>query len=151
MSNKQITITLYYTNWCKYCVEFKPVWEQIKNTNFDTMSELQNIKIIFNSIDKTSDSSPIYINNKQVDGFPTIKIEYDDKEYNFREFDNYSREYSSFIQFIKDLTSNKVIYSMMGGRKKSNEEKYRTKYHKYKTMYAGLLNKYKIIKNNIIN
>ena len=80
MSN--ITVTLYYADWCGHCVKFKPEWEKFK---IDAAKN--NIKTESYSSDEIGDKT-ILIEGKPFRGFPSIKIDVNkngtkyDKEYN---------------------------------------------------------------------
>jgi len=52
-------ITLYYTNWCSHCSEFKPIWFKLKNK----------LSIPAYEVDCS------YMENPPVNKFPTIMLE----------------------------------------------------------------------------
>lgn len=57
-------IVLFYANWCGACKQFKPTWEQFKQTN------KSNIKII--DIDCDLDNHKELCRTQNIEGYPTV-------------------------------------------------------------------------------
>ena len=80
-------VTLYYANWCGHCKQFKPTWDALKKV-FDQ-----------NNIDHTEYEDPKdekIIQEAGVEGFPTIRIEKDNEEYEY----NGGRDANSIIHEV---------------------------------------------------
>lgn len=76
--SKEATLFFFYTTWCPYCKVSRPEWDKlIKQTN----GVVKNTKIIFRDIDcdKNSDLADKY----KVEGYPTIKLIYNNKIYDY--------------------------------------------------------------------
>ena len=116
----KITVTLYWAEWCKYCTEFKPIWEELKNK----VSEDKDIasKIEFKDFEESRDKEE----TKNINGFPTIFI--GDEQYN---------EQRTLLNLMS--TIKKKLNIQNGG----DQDNYFYKYLKYKTKYYNLLKNYK--------
>ena len=72
------TLYLFYTTWCPYCKVSRPQWDKLKE---QTGGVIKNTKIIFREID--CDKNPDIADKYKVDGYPTIKLIYNDKIYDY--------------------------------------------------------------------
>ena len=77
-STKEATLYLFYTTWCPYCKVSRPEWDKLKE---QTGGVVKNTKIIFREIDCDKNSDIAY--KYKVDGYPTIKLIYNDKIYDY--------------------------------------------------------------------
>lgn len=75
---KEATLYLFYTTWCPYCKVSRPQWDKLKE---QTGGVVKNTKIIFREID--CDKNPDIADKYKVDGYPTIKLIYNDKIYDY--------------------------------------------------------------------
>jgi len=116
--NGEPRVTLYYADWCGHCQRFKPEWNKFKSSSKGIIceeyedSQLQRMK------------NPL-INGKPIQGFPTIKIEVNNREY---EYDG-ERDAKSLKRFVDKLSG------QQGG---SMIDPYESKYKKYKAKYLAL-------------
>ena len=69
-----IKVTLYHANWCGHCKTFMPTWDALKKV-FDK----NNIK----HAELESVSNVEEVKNAGVNGFPTIRISKDNKDYDY--------------------------------------------------------------------
>ena len=72
MSNTKVT--LYHADWCGHCKNFMPTWNALKKI-FDQ----NNVKYDEYESDKNIEE----IKNANVNGFPTIRISKNNKEYDY--------------------------------------------------------------------
>ncbi len=77
-NSSEATLYLFYTTWCPYCKVSKPEWENLKNQTGGVVKET---KIIFREID--CDKNPEIADKYKVDGYPTIKLIYNNKIYDY--------------------------------------------------------------------
>jgi thiol-disulfide isomerase/thioredoxin len=83
MTDQDITqkyVTLYYADWCGHCQTFKPEWFKFKAAYNKYKDEIKNkykMELIINEYE--NDEYPEKATNDNVEGFPTIKIKYNDK------------------------------------------------------------------------
>lgn len=75
---KEATLYLFYTTWCPYCKVSRPQWDKLKE---QTGGVVKNTKIIFREID--CDKNTDIADKFKVDGYPTIKLIYNDKIYDY--------------------------------------------------------------------
>jgi glutaredoxin len=80
-------ITLYYANWCGHCKNFKPTWKALK-----PLFEKNNID--YAEYEEGSDEK--IIQAAGVEGFPTIRIEKNNEEYEY----NGNRDVDSIIHEV---------------------------------------------------
>lgn len=80
-SDKELTMALFYAEWCGHCKNFKPDWEKVKNQLDQTRINGVKINMVSIDCDKEGDLAKQY----DVADFPTIKcitkdkvIEYDE-------------------------------------------------------------------------
>jgi protein disulfide-isomerase A1 len=67
-------VTLYYADWCGHCKDFKPTWAALKN-----LFKKNNV----NHAEFEDGQHEQIIQKAGVEGFPTIKIEKDNEEYEY--------------------------------------------------------------------
>ena len=73
-------VTLYYADWCSHCVKFKPEWFKFKSVYNKVKQEIKDkykTELIINEYENETNGDKIKEAN--VDGFPTIKITYNNK------------------------------------------------------------------------
>jgi len=73
-------VTLYYADWCGHCKTFKPEWFKFKSAYNKVKQEIKEkygIELVINEYE--NDANPEKATQAGVDGFPTIKIKYNDK------------------------------------------------------------------------
>jgi thiol-disulfide isomerase/thioredoxin len=97
--SKPIKITLYHANWCHYCVEFMDEWNIMSN------NEKAKSLIDFEAIEENEMSGSPKINDEEVSGYPTIKIELMDSEYNYQGNRDKSDIYDFLINELKKKVS----------------------------------------------
>lgn len=78
-NNHIVNVTLFHANWCKHCVDFKPMWDKIVH---DASHLIKLNSYEESQIDKL-DTKTKTINGGAIDGFPTIKINVMNNEYNY--------------------------------------------------------------------
>ena len=72
-------VTFYYADWCGHCKTFKPEWFKLKSAYNKVKKDIINkykVELILNEYDDTSQDE---ISKAGIEGFPTIKIKYNDK------------------------------------------------------------------------
>jgi hypothetical protein len=103
-SGKQIRITLFHANWCGHCTRFMPTWETMK-------ADKDSKKIIdFQDHEESSignlDESVRTIDGKDVRsfGYPSIKINVNDKEYVYEGQRTVDDIYGSILEELKKMS-----------------------------------------------
>lgn len=88
-SGKKYIIKLYFTNWCHFCEQFKPIWNKLKS-KFSNNFEFMDVNC--------TNNSP---NLPYVEGYPTISIFNinNDHLYNYEE----DRTYQSMESYLNLL------------------------------------------------
>ena len=81
-------LKLFYADWCPHCVDFKPIWNKIKN---------QHTNIDFVNVDCTNNSPQV----PYVKGFPTIAL-LDSNERFIETYEN-DRSYEDFNSYVENL------------------------------------------------
>tara|TARA_B100001093_G_C26831869_1_gene1016524 strand:- start:1346 stop:1831 length:486 start_codon:yes stop_codon:yes gene_type:complete len=78
--NDKKTATLYYfyTTWCPHCKIANP---ELKSLKTETKGKINNVNIIFKDIDCDHDAETA--DKFNVNGYPTIKLVYDNKIYDY--------------------------------------------------------------------
>ena len=77
-TNDKIDIYFFYTEWCPYCKKAKPEWDKFCSVMKNKYSE-SNYTIDYFEID--CDKNQTLANKFNVEGYPTIKIDYNNKIY----------------------------------------------------------------------
>ena len=73
-------VTLFYANWCGHCHQFLPQWKLFMAAYEKSKDEIKNkykIELITNDYEDSANPQKAIESN--VDGFPTILIQYNDK------------------------------------------------------------------------
>jgi thiol-disulfide isomerase/thioredoxin len=85
MANKKIniTVTLYYANWCGHCKNMAPEWKKIKSELANDLGDI-NTNICATVENFELKKYPELFQQLNIIGYPTIKIKHDDTiiEYN---------------------------------------------------------------------
>lgn len=77
-NTKEATLYFFYTTWCPYCKVSRPEWDKLIE---QTGGVVKSTKIIFRDID--CDKNPDIADRYKVDGYPTIKLIYNNKIYDY--------------------------------------------------------------------
>ena len=139
IEKKNVLITLFYMNECMHCKMFKEEWdilnEKIKNNNYD----ITKMNITSQSLESHEHSTKIKkeINGKPIQGYPTIKIDINDKQYEYKG----PRTANKILEYLEtnQIETNQIEENQTGG----NNIDYRRKYKKYKHKYVNLLQRKK--------
>lgn len=110
MSNKPVKVTLFHANWCGHCQNFMPIWnEMVENKNANKNIEFLSIESA--ELDSLTDKEK-QINGEEIQGFPTIKITINNRDYNYQGTRETNDIYSFIIKKIKqgqDISENSEI------------------------------------------
>ena len=90
LDDKKTTFTLYYVEWCPHCQVVKPEWEKLENDE-----ELKHINIVKINCEENEE----IVNEKNIEGFPTILLTHNGKETGY----NGGREYADFKNYLQNL------------------------------------------------
>jgi protein disulfide-isomerase len=89
-----VHLTLYHADWCGHCQKFKPIWFEVKE------KFKNNKKFKFDEVEETQMNGKLpKINNKEIRGFPTIKVVNGNTEAEY----GGNRDLETFISFINAL------------------------------------------------
>tara|TARA_B100000902_G_C27188359_1_gene852562 strand:- start:356 stop:673 length:318 start_codon:yes stop_codon:yes gene_type:complete len=99
-------VTLFYADWCSHCTRFKPTWDALKKV-FDSNN------VEYSEYEESKDQK--FVEASGVEGFPTIKIEKDNQEYEY----NGKRD-------VNDILHEVLPNLQIGG---NITKKYKIKYH----------------------
>ena len=88
--NDEIIFTLYYVDWCPHCQVVKPEWKKLEKDE-----ELKHITIVKINCEENEE----IVNEKSIEGFPTILLTHNGKETGY----NGAREYSDFKNYLQNL------------------------------------------------
>ena len=129
-------ITLYHSDWCSHCKEFKPIWNQLKESLSN--SNINNKQIEFIEYEYPNDL--VSFLKEGVEEFPTIKISKNNNSYEYKGD-------TTFDSIKKELLDDNLI-TQSGGfnniqtktHKNKFEDKMKEKYLKYKKKYQELKN-----------
>ena len=89
-----ITVTFLFANWCHHCMTFKSEWATLKSKSAE-----HGIKCV--EYEDTDPTMPSDLRNK-IQGYPTIIINIDDKEYDY----NGKRTADSIIEYVNSNKGN---------------------------------------------
>ena len=89
----KVNVTFYYANWCGHCMEFKPIYNEVKEF-FSNNSDVNFIEKEDSDIVKTDT-----INGKPIYAYPSIKINTNNNEFQF----NGDRTKEGLISEINNL------------------------------------------------
>ena len=81
---KEATIYFFFADWCPHCKKAKPSWEEFKN-NYEGKN-VNGYKLNIVNVDCTNSEDPQtanMIDRYDVKSYPTIKIQFGDKIYEF--------------------------------------------------------------------
>ena len=90
---KNIELNLFYTKWCKYSMEFMPMWNKLN-------SVLKDEPIKLNTIDCDENKELCKQNN--VNSFPTLILKVNNKTYIY----NHQRNFYTIILWIRNKIHN---------------------------------------------
>ena len=79
-NGEDILVMYFYTEWCPYCKRAKPEWNEFKSY-VDNKNKSIDYKI--NLVSINCDESKNIANKYEIDGYPTIKLIYKKKSYDF--------------------------------------------------------------------
>jgi thiol-disulfide isomerase/thioredoxin len=89
--NNMAKLKLFYVKWCKYCTEFKPIFEG----KLKELIESSNIPVILEAIDR--DKNKELANEYGVTSYPTLILEVNNTPYKYEGV----REPEKIVKFIK--------------------------------------------------
>lgn len=75
---KSATMYFFYTNWCPHCKNAKPEWQALQS---EVNGTIKGKTIVFESVD--CDKNTALADKFKVEGYPTIKLVYDNKIYDY--------------------------------------------------------------------
>ncbi len=101
---KNITLSLYYANWCGYSRMFLPDWEKIKtmmvcDENKKLLDNVYNVKATYNQYEV--DKDPQEFNEQHIQYYPSLRVTYQD----VFSGDRYKKNYEDIIKFINSYIS----------------------------------------------
>jgi hypothetical protein len=99
-SSKPIKITLFHMTDCIHCDNFKPEWEKLSST---PQKNIAFADFESGSMGNMSDQNQT-INGVPIMGYPTIKIEVLDKEYDYGD----KRDQTTILEFVRDKLKNRI-------------------------------------------
>ena len=91
---KNATLYFFYTNWCPHCKKAQPEWLKLKDT---TQGSVKGINIVFKEIDCDKDTN--LADKFKVNGYPTIKLVYDNKIYDY----DAKPDEDTLVQFLNSV------------------------------------------------
>jgi thiol-disulfide isomerase/thioredoxin len=74
-NNNECVVALFYADWCPHCVQFKPIFQQAKETMENkpcTASQLKGKSLRFEKVDCVA--YPDLAKEYNVNGYPTVKL-----------------------------------------------------------------------------
>lgn len=79
-NNNDVIIYFFFTEWCPYCKKALPEWEKFTEyiDSINTSNDY-NVKLINVDCDKDKKTADKY----KIEGYPTIKLIYKNKEYDY--------------------------------------------------------------------
>jgi thiol-disulfide isomerase/thioredoxin len=84
-SDKTPELMFFYADWCGHCKKAKPEWESTKEYLHNNLINSHRVFCVeYNCSEKTPETAQI-LNKYKIDGFPTIKLQYDNTIYEFNE------------------------------------------------------------------
>lgn len=112
-------VILYYANWCGLCTTFKPIWDDLKE------SQMQKQDIEFHDVEASVIDDETA---KNLVGYPTIIVLCNNTQSEYKG----PRTKDSLLEYVT-----KIIEE----QKRKNTEKYQNKYYKYKSKYINIKKK----------
>tara|TARA_B100000900_G_scaffold415431_1_gene445271 strand:+ start:3417 stop:3902 length:486 start_codon:yes stop_codon:yes gene_type:complete len=79
-NSEDILVMHFYTDWCPYCKKAKPEWSKFENY---VNNKNKSIDYTINLTSVNCDENKNIADKYQVDGYPTIKLLYKNKVYDF--------------------------------------------------------------------
>ena len=112
LKKNNIILILFHATWCGHCLNFKPIWENLKNNH---PKGIQFGEVEHNEMNEYKYSK----NEKQIEGYPTLRLYYKDKllkEYDGeRNFEDIYKYLEEFIRKNKKISRNNMV--IMSSRK----------------------------------
>lgn len=99
-SEKPVKITLFHAEWCGHCVDFKPTWEKMKESK-EAWKNIEFEEHEAGTLGSLSENEK-KVNGEDIIGFPTIRINIFEKEYNYKG----SRDQDEIFGFVLDHLKN---------------------------------------------
>lgn len=93
LSKPELTVSLFYTDWCGYSRQFLPEWEKLASTKFTKYVNFEKFEC---------DQSQNICTANEITGYPTIKFTKSDGT-SFRLPNNVARNAPSITNFIEQL------------------------------------------------
>tara|TARA_B110001452_G_scaffold179773_1_gene150923 strand:- start:2493 stop:2993 length:501 start_codon:yes stop_codon:yes gene_type:complete len=75
-----VLIILFYTEWCPYCKKAMPEWDKFEKY-VNNLNNSNNYSIVLSKID--CDKKPEVAEKYNIEGYPTIKLLYKGKTYDY--------------------------------------------------------------------
>ena len=79
-NSEDILVMYFYTEWCPYCKKAKPEWNKFESY---VNNKNKNIDYSINLVSVNCDESKSIADKYEVDGYPTVKLIYKNKVYDF--------------------------------------------------------------------
>ena len=79
-NSEDILVMYFYTEWCPYCKKAKPEWDKFQSY---VDNKNKSIDYTINLVSVNCDESKSIADKYEVDGYPTIKLIYKNKVYDF--------------------------------------------------------------------
>ena len=90
----EATLYYFYTTWCPYCKVSKPEWNKLKENSGGV---IKSTRIIFKEVDCDKDNN--LADKYEVTGYPTIKLIYNNKIYNY----DAKPSYDTLTEFLNSV------------------------------------------------
>lgn len=111
----KIGITLLHAHWCGHCINFMDEWNKMKNN--EKANKIIKLREFEESEIKESDEKLMTINGKEISGYPTIKINILNREYDYKG----ERKEEEIYKFIFEKLKKRVKYDDMKKNNKKSE------------------------------
>ena len=79
-NSEDILVMYFYTEWCPYCKKAKPEWNKFESY---VNNKNKNIDYTINLVSVNCDESKSIADKYEIDGYPTIKLIYNNKVHDF--------------------------------------------------------------------
>jgi thiol-disulfide isomerase/thioredoxin len=146
----EISVGLYYADWCPHCRSFYPKDEsgrplELSEIKDNKEESWQEIKQKLTKVDgykvtcyNKSEKECTEAEKQTIDGWPTIMVKINEGVYKY----NGGRNYKELEESIKrGIIQQKNGDELVGGNIKYHNVDYKEKYKKYKKLYFDLMNK----------
>ena len=97
-ADSDLTCTMYYTTWCKFCKKAKPEWAKL--TQEFNGKVLNGKKIHINKVD--CEQEPEIAEQENIKGYPTFKVNMNGKYYEYPDEAQYPK-FKTFIEYLVGL------------------------------------------------